>query len=356
MKPHLPEDLPARLFRAGQPAPRPTPPMPPALAGAVRDRMVRDRRVRRLARGAGLALAAGLAAFAVAATLRLQHGARPKAAVAATGGVAVLTPLGGKAVTLALGMPLAEGSKLVTHPGASARIELETGTELSLGPSAELELEQLSALQRFRLGAGRASASVRPLAPGQRFVLATEDAEVEVRGTRFEVESTQVDAACDVATATRVVVMEGTVMVRHGADQVTLEAPAHWPSCERVEATAPPEAEAEAAVEPAPPAPAARPSLARVPRARSVELAELNARYREALGLRRRGDVKAAVSAFEAFAERYPHSQLAEAALVEALRLHAKSDPERARAAAEAYLTHYPRGFARDEAKAMLAP
>jgi TolA-binding protein len=110
--------------------------------------------------------------------------------------------------------------------------------------------------------------------------------------------------------------------------------------------------------EPVREAPAAPPApKVRAPHAsRDAALAELNARYREAIAARRRGDVSSALKLFTDFYQQHPESQLAEAARVEALRLLGKSDPAAARAAAEEYLSIYPKGFARDEARAMLQP
>lgn len=353
MKQELPEHLPGRLFRAGQPAPRPVPPPPEALVAALRDELAGSRRRSRLRAVAFAALAAGLVLGGVLLALGQRTSSRPDAAVASLSGLAVLTPQGGKAVALSPGMPVAEGSRVTTLAGGTARVELRSGTELSLSASAELHVERLAAQQRFRLSAGRANVHVKPLAPGQRFVLATEDVEVEVHGTRFEIESTQVDAACDVATATRVSVAEGTVVVRHGADAVTLEAPAQWPDCRSAAA---PVLEPEPLPPPEPALAPERPAEPRSARARPVSLTELNTRYREAIAAKRRGDVKAALQLFEAFCRRYPHSQLTEAARVEALRLLAHDDPAAARAAAREYLSLHPRGFARDEANALLAP
>ncbi len=350
MKHELPEDLPGRLLRAGQPGPRPVPPPPDALLGAVRDAMEGARRRARLRVGALVALAAGLAAAGAWFGFSLR-GAPPRAAVESLSGMAVLTPQGGQAVALSAGMPVEEGARIVTMQGGSAQLKLRSGTELAVGASAELEVQGLADHQRFRLAAGRATVHVRPLARGQRFVLSTEDAELEVHGTRFEVESTQVDAACDVATATRVAVFEGRVVVRHGADVVSLEAPAHWPECGATGQLAPdvvPEQEATLEAQP-PPAPAPR-------KEQRASLNELNARYREAIAAKRRGDSKRALELFQQFYERYPHSQLAEAARVEALRLLGRTDVEAARAAAKEYLARHPRGFARDEAKALLEP
>lgn len=334
------------VVRAGQSAPRAVPPPPEAVLRAVRAELDAARRRRRWMR-VGAALAAGLAAcVTTAAALWPRQTPRPDAAVTSLTGLAVLTPEGGTAIALASGMGVAEGGTVTTLPGGTARLELKSGTELSLSASAELAVERLSKVQRFRLGAGRANVHVAPLEPGERFLLATEDVEIEVHGTRFEVESTLVDAACDVATATRIAVTEGVVEVRRGADRVRLEAPAQWPDCRPGTV---PELEPEPeAVAPAPePAP-------RVLRKRATSLNELNARYREAIAAKRRGDTKAALQLFDDFYRLHPKSQLAEAARVEALRLLARFDAGRARTAAQEYLGLYPNGFARDEASAVL--
>ncbi|MBL8955736.1 MAG: FecR domain-containing protein [Myxococcaceae bacterium] len=340
----LPDDLPGRLLGSKHASARPVPPPPDALVAAVRARLERGRRLRSLWRIAGVAVAAGVATAGIYLGVGAARGEHPGARVSSASGVAVLTPQGSQAVAVTPGMPVSEGSWVVTHEGGAARIELASGSSLSLASSSQLQVVQLDAQQRFRLSGGRAAVHVQRLPASQRFVVATDDVEVEVRGTRFEVESTQVDAACDVATATRVVVLEGTVVVRRGADDVELVGPAHWPDCKRVDAVEPPPAAEPHVVE----------KVGRAPRRAVAELAELNARYRAALVAKRRGDAKSALAQFEDFYRTYPNSQLAEAARVEALRLLGRTDA--GKAAAADYLARYPSGFARDEARAMLGP
>src|SRR5205814_3434780 len=110
-------------------------------------------------------------------------------------------------------------------------VSLSTGTRLGLHRAGELELLALGPIQRFALRTGRLRASVARLAAGQRFLIATDDAEVEVKGTSFEV-TVLPRAAC--GARTRVRVFEGMVTVR--SDQYELHVPAgvSWPpDCER---------------------------------------------------------------------------------------------------------------------------
>jgi ferric-dicitrate binding protein FerR (iron transport regulator) len=262
-------------------------------------------------------------------------------------GAVVLTPSQGAAVTLTPGMAVNEGATVTTHAGGDAQLTLQSGGELELFESTELYVQ---AHGRLVVREGGTRLHLKPQPAGRRFVVATEDTEIEVKGTRLEVEVRQVDAACDVATATRVHVDEGTVWVKHGSDQVTLNAGDSWPTCGA--AVAPPKrAPAEAAAA----APAPAPSLA-LEVVHEPTLAEQNAKYREAIAARKRGDVSGALKLFEAFYKEHPKSPMAEAARVEQLRLLLKQKDAQAAQAARAYLDEYPKGFARDEAKAALGP
>jgi hypothetical protein len=82
------------------------------------------------------------------------------------------------------------------------------------------------------------------------------------------------------------------------------------------------------------------------------ELAEQNDRFARALA-KRKTTPREAVSAFEAFALRYPSSPLTESALVERLRLLHIFDRPRGQAAAREYLARYPAGFAHGEAESI---
>jgi hypothetical protein len=323
-----------------------TPPVPEVLVGKVREELQRSRLRRVWVRRLLPALAASVVAVA-AAGVWLARSRAPAAelSVASYEGAVVLTPSEGAAVALAPGMGVGEGATVTTHAGGSAQLTLKSGGEVELFESSEMLVVRQ---QRLVVHGGGTRLHVKKLEPGRRFVVATEDAEVEVKGTRFTVEVRQVDAACDVATPTRVHVDEGTVWVRHGSDQMVLQAGASWPTCGTAAAEVKPEAEpTPAPVEVAAPKP--------TPASKEASLAEQNAQYREAIAARRRGDVKAALQLFEAFYKAHPKSPMAEAAHVERLRLLVKEQAPEAAEAAREYSRLYPNGFARDEAKAAAA-
>jgi hypothetical protein len=348
-----PVDRAAKRLKSAVPSDVPAiPPLPPALITKVRTSVTGARRRRFYMYRVGPLVAAGIAAV-VAGTLswNLLHpkaGAGGELSVLSFEGAVVLTPSEGAAVPLTPGMAVNEGATVTTHAGGNAELKLQSGGELELFESTELYV-QAHARLLLRDGGTRLHLKSQPL--GRHFVVATEDAEIEVKGTRLEVEVRQVDAACDVATPTRVHVDEGTVWVKHGSDQITLKAGDSWPICGT--AVAPPKpapAEAAAALTPAP-APALAPDAVREP-----TLAEQNTKYREAIAARKRGDLPGALKLFEAFYKEHPKSPMAEAARVEQLRLLIKQKDGHASEAARAYLDEYPKGFARDEAKAALSP
>jgi ferric-dicitrate binding protein FerR (iron transport regulator) len=328
----------------------PIPPLPDALITQVRTSVTGVRRRRFLTRRVGPLIAAGIAAV-VAGTLswKLLHTSAPSGgelSVFSFEGAVVLTPSQGAAVPLTPGMAVNEGATVTTHAGGDAQLTLQSGGELELFESTELYVQ---AHGRLVVREGGTRLHLKPQPAGRRFVVATEDTEIEVKGTRLEVEVRQVDAACDVATATRVHIDEGTVWVKHGSDQIVLNAGDSWPICGAAVAPSKP-APAEGAGAPAA-ALAPSPSAAHEP-----TLAEQNAKYREAIAARKRGDLPGALKLFEAFYKEHPRSPMAEAARVEQLRLLLKQKDAHAPEAARAYLDEYPKGFARDEAKSALAP
>ena len=103
------------------------------------------------------------------------------------------------------------------------------GTTIEVDPRSELELVRADVERRFRLMRGGVSAHVTKLKLGERFVLATPDAEVEVRGTRFQVTVVPPDEACGQGVVTRVAVSEGAVVVRSLGREVRVDAGHRWP-------------------------------------------------------------------------------------------------------------------------------
>jgi len=102
------------------------------------------------------------------------------------------------------------GLDALVLPAAAATVQ----ATVRAAPRARFERHRQGGIERVRLRAGAIDVQVSPLPPGHRFVVATADAEVEVRGTDFLVR-----AAAD--RLVEVVVREGQVEVRKG-DLVSL--------------------------------------------------------------------------------------------------------------------------------------
>jgi hypothetical protein len=252
---------------------------------------------------------------------------------------------------------LPSGGRISTKPGGGAALQLSTGTRLELGSASDLTLQRQDELQLFALQQGLLDAHVSKLGPGQRFVIDTPDAQIEVRGTVFQLEVLQRSEPCGGGTRSRLVVRDGVVEVRSGSQLVRVAAGDHWPAdCEQrtggpahsSAGTNPSALEARETAfpgsRPVIPAHKARSST------RSV-LAAQNDAFHAALRSQERADTAAALRAYAQFIRRYPASPLAENAQVARLRLLATRDPAQAKAEAARYLERYPSGFAREEAQ-----
>jgi hypothetical protein len=221
-------------------------------------------------------------------------------------------------------------------PGRGARVHAAPGTEYASVGGASDEI--------VRLYGGVVTVEVDPLGPGQRFRVITDDAEVEVRGTVFEVRA-------EGGRLASVHVFHGRVEVRPvGGDDVIVEAGDTWSARSALRPPAPPaplpadsapsddvalpapvDATPDASGAPAvPPAPAkAAPSEAEIafqrgwtalrsgdPKAAASALArvppgsalEEDALFWRGVALLRAGDETGARQALEAFRARYPGS------------------------------------------------
>ncbi|HSO40480.1 MAG TPA: FecR domain-containing protein [Labilithrix sp.] len=259
----------------------------------------------------------------------------------------------GHSEAVAQGERLAEGTELRTG-SSEASLDFESGTHVTLGGASRVRLVQQTARKRFALESGSFTAKVAKLGPDERFVVATPDAEVEVRGTMFRVSLVAGDPTCEGGTPTRLEVSEGVVVVTHGGDQVKVAAGEHWPACAATTAAkvAQPAAVASVVARATPPATHAPAASVAHPSA-SSRLAEQNDLYEDAMRRKRAGDVTGAVSDLDRLLSSYPGGPVAESAAAERMRLLAATNPGRARAAARDYLTAHPRGFARAEAEAI---
>jgi hypothetical protein len=271
-----------------------------ALAAALQVRSRQRLRRRRL-----LAVGGAAALVLVAAGLLTTLSRTPVPAVQVEGGEA-----------------LKAGSVVRATGGRSVGLALATGTRVRLADGGRLDLAELGARQRFVLRSGRFWANVAPLTAGGRFLVITPDAEVEVRGTVFEVVVVPPRPECDGA-ATEVRVVEGLVTVRRNGQQWQIPAGQVWPGDCRPPASAPVPPVAAA---PARPAELARPAKPAVPRplrpvAVGSTLAEQNQLFAAAMDARRRGDVAEARRRLDDLLVRFPFGALADSARRELARL-----------------------------------
>jgi ferric-dicitrate binding protein FerR (iron transport regulator) len=168
----------------------------------------RRARRRRAVRWAGVVVAAAAASFAVSFVAHMRAG-RTSTASGDLGPPPRASPIvgyplgGGASVWVgSAGGPLAEGSRL----GAGSRVEtpangraalaFASGTSAMLGESADLTVDGDEATQVLRLAAGSVDLHVAKVSAEHRFLVATPDAEVEVRGTKFRVAIGPADPSC----------------------------------------------------------------------------------------------------------------------------------------------------------------
>jgi hypothetical protein len=211
-------------------------------------------------------------------------------------------------------------------------------------------------------------AKVAKLTNGQRFVVRTPDAEVEVRGTVFRVEIVEPDATCANGARTRVSVSEGLVEVRGAGASTYIHPGESWPvGCARAaSATVDTASSVAALLPPASPKPSGRTAGAVSQRdateasARTVKEASSislqNRLFGEANAARQQGDNARAVGLFEQLIARYPASPLAEGAAVQRMLVLKNIDPAAGRSAARQYLSRYPQGYAKKDAEKLAQP
>jgi hypothetical protein len=126
------------------------------------------------------------------------------AASIATAALAVTAATG----TLRVHVPVAQ--HFPAHRVGAHVAEVTERRETVIDPSADARFDRTTEdrLERVALAEGTLDLKVRKLGEGERFLVATDDAEVEVRGTVFEVEA-------HAGKIARVAVSEGKVEVRH---------------------------------------------------------------------------------------------------------------------------------------------
>ena len=368
-------ELAARALRAhAEEAPEgPSEAVRHAAIGALKSALARkqhakNRRVRWPIAIAGLAVAAAVAAlFVVRPTSLVTAPAAPSPnqSTQASREVVVYAHPSGAGVQVSEsgavsrlhteGFELDRGSRVRTDDTSPTLITLSTGTRLTLGVHGDLSVIDRGQEQRFRLDAGTVHACVTKLTSNDRFLIQTADAEVEVRGTAFDV-SVVPPAACGRGARTRVVVTEGVVVVRRDGLEARVSAGQSWPSdCDEPDI----KGQAPAEVRPLKTASVARVAVATSQAiAQASRLAAQNDLFAQGVASRQKNsatDAAEAVAIFDRFLATYPSSPLAENAAAERMRALASFDPAAARIAAARYLSRYPAGFSRTEANALVS-
>jgi len=294
----------------------------------------------------------------------LQEAATPAAQPRGAWGLRAALALGVAAAVI-LGYPRPADRAFLTHlPAHSLRTAVHpssaeepsrTETTVHGGHGARFERRATGAVEVVHLEDGALDVSVKHLLAGERFLVRTVDAEVEVRGTVFHV-------VAEAARLREVAVSEGVVEVRREGNTYTIHAGESW--------TAPAAARTDEPVSvgtPHTPAPAAsaRPSVSaaasaaptlgpsEVPPPRN----EASTDFAEAVAMVDRGDYGAAAERLEAFRRQHPgDARVEDAAFLRIVALQHAGRTGAAAVAARRYLADFPHGARRAEAETIAAP
>jgi ferric-dicitrate binding protein FerR (iron transport regulator) len=293
------------------------------LLPALRTHVAREhRRVRRRRvwiRGAALAAVGGAAAVALLVTLQPGRGrpggAGSQPAIALLDGTLLLGD-GAQRRTLKPGETAAVGAEggrgLETPAQEGARLQLASAATLMLAPSSRIgrlttaasTAESGARIEAVTLMRGRAHLKVTKLQGAQRFHVLTPDADVEVRGTEFDVELRP-----GATPGTCVRVQEGLVAVGVGGAPHLVAPGETWgcaPTPAPSAATARP-AEVQPVTETAETTPERRAEA----RARASDLRVQNQLFQSALVAERGGRLTEAAQLYRRLLSRAPHGPLA---------------------------------------------
>jgi ferric-dicitrate binding protein FerR (iron transport regulator) len=321
---------------------------------AMRARALR----RRWLWGAG-ALVAAAAAFLLWQALAPtpSAGAKPIAEVSPLGRGTTLRS-GGRTVPLKEPTRVGAGDTIETASDGGAALQLSSRSSLLLERATALQVQGDAQTERFALTRGAFSAHVARLTAGRRFIVDTPDAQVEVRGTQFQLRVLEERQACGSDSRTRLEVSEGVVEVRASGQVSRVTVGQVWPAgCTSIGAAAPSPSTSVVASLPheAAPLPAGKAVNRTASQHSGVvgpsALTEQNDLFAAAMALRRQGDVALALRTYQDLISQFPSSPLAQNAMVERMRLLTSTQKSLAKEEARRYLRAYPRGFAVEEAR-----
>lgn len=241
------------------------------------------------------------------------------------------------------------------------RLDSSDGTEMLVEPGGTLQIVEAGTTRRFTLLHGAVRVHVHKLQAGERFLIDTSEAEIEVHGTRFRVTRAEPGvgspSTCAGAPSTGVSVSEGVVSVSGAGTEARLLPGSTWTS------PCPASSQPVAALSPSNAAPRPEGTGMQWSRRRrqmsassASQLAAENDLFAAAARARKQGHGPQALALFERFIARYPDSSLFESALVQRMRLLGSGTaPVGAAETAADYLRRFPDGFARVEAERLIA-
>ena len=215
---------------------------------------------------------------------------------------------GAKSTGLRVGAPTELGAEgtLETSGDAEARIKTSAGMEIDLLENTKVSLAELGATHAssaLRLDHGRVRCVI-PHQPGRTFSVVTAAARVVDVGTIFSVSVEQTPTG----PKTVVHVEDGEVLVQYPGGQSRLTASQSWVSGNEPSKPVAEAAPADVAVEELPATPSLRRDLVKH---RPETLAVETKLLRSGLASEQKGELRAAVTAFETLTTRYPASPLA---------------------------------------------
>ena len=350
------------------------------IAQAMRESRRAKRRLRWWVSGAVTTAVAAAAVLTLPRYLQHSHDASGAHHVAPAACAAVAgTSNAGIDIGHMNGREVVPGGVMQADLGHPVRVDFDSGTRMALDGNTMLAYDEGAANHRFSLSRGSVHLEVAKLKKGQRFLLNTVDAEVEVRGTVFDVTVLDTSNGCE--QRSRVSVKEGLVEVRTANELRSLRAGEVWTAqCSAVSRVVPSPASSNSSGN-------VRPSLKAEPtldllakrgdtslgeaqpegHASSTtgqallgetqpasDLAKQNDIYARASVERNLGHTAEALTLYRQLIARYPSSALVESAAVQRIRLLRKSDRSEAQREANRYLLQFPKGFARAEAEALV--
>ena len=260
---------------------------------------------------------------------------------------------------------------LASHLGSMPLLPGVKETSLRPSEDARFDRKREAGVESVTLEHGTLDMSLRPLGPGERFVVSTQDATIEVFGTALRVEALQ-------GKIRRVTAIVGTVEVQYagflavipegGSWRATAEPPKVEKEEEKKETMQKTESSyssglpripaSSAVVVPASSKTKTAPSpVAPLATAEQASDSTASRDFADAMSTLRNGNYESSAAALEQFASKFPSDARAdEAEYLRAIALQRAGRTEEAAQAARRYLANRPSGAHRAEARRLAGP